>query len=208
MPNRRTKMTTGVAEPKVDPIDQAIDDLAAQKTAGQNRRAAELQEEAKQDQAKITARPGQAPPDIWRIEDMGERKPLTGDLYEDGRFLFKFTPTMGTTYFRDRLQRGIDYDAGKRGITFDDVQRGYCELLASSISEWPFRETVQDEEGNDLYDMVEQEVDGTKIYVRELRTVPLPITYKNVSRLDWPVIMQFLDAMMRAYTGEAKGQHS
>ncbi len=194
-------------DPVADVIARLAEEGEQKKLAASNARIAELQAEMAAETEAVTQIVGipRKAHDIWTLRTMKKHKPTPADLNEDGKFIFHFMPVMGNAYCQERLvDRWNDFQAKK--ITYSKVVTGYCEVvfeaLRSKGCNWPLRETEQDDEGNDLYDIVE--VDGTPTEV--LRSTPLPITLDNIKRLDEETVVQFINAMSRAMRGEANGQ--
>ena len=188
--------------PPMDPIDAAIERLGERKEEGdgttlQNTLAAQLLAEAEAEPLRTEAT--KPPADIWTLESMEQMEPLTGDLYGDGTRLFTFWPKLGNEFCQTRFKRARFLEVeGPNKVTTAELQTGYVDIMEHVIDQWGVRKIVRDEAGNIVY-----EEDGVTPV-----TEPLPPTRENIEKLSYQTIMLFLDAMTRAYRGEASGQPS
>lgn len=201
-------MTSSVSDAPVGDVTQAIDrygnplvgqdaiDAAMDAVERQNQRARELM--AEHDVEVTALQPAKRPVDIITVDSIISGKPVTGIYIEDKeeKFTFTFRPLLGDGYCGDRYDIASDADY-KDPRQVRKVYKAYSEIALHCMKgcSWPLRETVQDEDGNDLYDE-----DGN------VKTVPLPINMESLKRFDLDHLTYFLNGMASAMRGEAKGQ--
>jgi hypothetical protein len=202
-----------------DDVDAAIDALSGLPddeaiVTARNTRAAQLAAEVKEQVAvKKLDRPNtskRGPGFVWTIDNMLARKPLIGDLFDDGEFLFEFMPLLDTPYCVERFEVYDKvskwFNTPRSGEARRRVQQAYAEINFHCLRSWPVRETVQDEKGEDIWDEMEVEGDNGPETIMVLRTEPLLLTKDNVFQLPQEMQVQFIDAMTRKITGEVRGQ--
>lgn len=195
-------MATDIAEIGDAAVDAAIDRLSDQAPDKKEKssKVKELLAEAQKEEAEATGPDGEVkkPKDIWTFDAMRKRQPLPGDLYGDGEFLFTFKPVLGTPYCQKRFSIAEAYK-GDDPQGFAAMEIAYAEIVYFAMKgcKWPVRETLDDPTtGEPLY-----EDDGVTP-----KSVPLPITLDNIMRMDNNMLVDFLNAMSRAISGEVSTQ--
>lgn len=151
---------------------------------------------------RVLARPAS---DLWTLDRLKGVLPTIGDLNDDGEFLFTFLPMLGDTYCQERYSLADVYLKSEDNADFTALQLAYVDIIFYVLRSWPLRETVQDADGNDIYDKTTLP-DGT--VVETVRSIPLRITKDVLKRLGYDLLTRFLNAMARAMRGEVKGQPS
>lgn len=195
-----------------DRIQAAIDNLStreidpdAEAAMGAIQRAALLANEPDSPNlAALKKQVRRSPDNVWTIDAMRKIAPVTCDLYGDGTFIFTALPLINDVYCMQRMRLGDVYNAEKTNKTFLAMQIGYSEAAVYMIKSWPLRETVDDENGNPIYDKVVE--NGEEVEV--LRTVPLAINFDNMTRLGNNLVVELLDSITDTMSGKAKGQPS
>lgn len=185
-----------------DVVNAAIERLQSESRPGdakdvvaQNSRAAMLAGEAEADTDKLKQAAGVAANDIWTLDNMRKKGLVPADITGHGDMVW-FKPIMNDTFCQVRFikARGL-----KKGDDFGwtDLQIAYAEVVWHVLKggKWGLRETVEDENGETQY-----EDDGVTP-----QTVPLPLTWESVQRLDMDELITFINAMTDALKGEVKG---
>lgn len=204
-------------EPEPGPVPEEESAITAQ-----NRMAMQLIHEAEDDAAKagyqhqdkaMGVGPEQSET-VWTLDSLKHTDPIMGIYKNEGKtFTFWFKPLLGTNYCQKRLRRADAWRKQEAG-SYAHLLQGYADIVYYCLrgGSWALRETVQDEEGNDLYQAVRDEqnnlvfeADGITPKM-VLQTVPLAINPDNIDRLTFDQLVAFIDGMTEAMQGEVKGQ--
>jgi hypothetical protein len=139
------------------------------------------------------------PHDIWTLDRLRKRGPVTGDLLGTGEFLFTFNPVLGTTYCQERYAIAQEYVEGDYA-SYMRTQKAYAEIVFYAMrgGSEPLRETLDDPETGEPLMEPDPDNPGEERH----QSVPLPITQDSVKRMDMEMLADFLLAMRKAIEGE------